>query len=246
VSGLNGSPALLTTSATGAFAAYYAGTQTVALISKVANGAPEVQTVRIPEIQGVPSALAISGDGRSAALVVPVRGRSAIEPSARGSGSQRPYAASSLLRLDWQSGELRQLALVADGSSVVFLPDDNSLVVADPGRSSVFVVRDINGSPARTDLLAGDARLPAPSSVLVSADGQSVLAVGGDGSLAILPLSGSEPVFLKCPCSPESPRRLSGNSALLVSDVRDGVAWMLDWNAAKPRVLFIPPAEANQ
>lgn len=228
INGAAGNPGLLVLSPRGEFGAtYYADRQIITIMGRLASDAPEARDINATALGGKPDALAVSDDGRLLIALVSTGGDSPV---------------TDVITVDTQSGDTRRILGTPHGAAVGFLPGATDAVFADDVSGSVFLVRDVPGAAQQTVLLSGEARLTAPSGLQVAPDGKRVLAVSAtSGSLGMIDLAGGDPAFLNCKCQPSGVRSLSGNVLFQIAPLRDGVAWIVEWDPANPRILFIPP-----
>jgi hypothetical protein len=232
VNGPPGNPDVLVLSPRGQFAAaYYRDRQVLTIIVPLSADTPASNDVSAAAIAATPDALAITDDGHLALALVSTGGDS---PS------------TDVITLDTQSGNTQRIFGTPHGTAAGFLPGTSDAVLADDVSGSVFLVRDVAGSAQQTMLLSGEPRLTAPSGLQITSDGKRVLAVSASsGSLAMLDLGGADPAFMTCKCHPAGVRSLSGNTLFQIAPLKDGIAWIVEWDPDNPRILFIPPEIAG-
>jgi hypothetical protein len=225
--GLASNPDLLVLSPRGSFgAAYYRDRQVISIVGLLSEQTTATSDVSAG-LASAPQSLAISDDGRLAVALVSTGGDSPT---------------TDVFTIDTQSGDTRRIFGTPHGAAVEFVPGTRNVVLADDVNGSVFLVRDVAGAAEQRTLITAEPRLAAPSGLHVSSDGKRVLAVSvTSGSLAMLDLAGADPAFLSCKCQPSEVRPLSGNILFQIAPLKDGVAWIVEWDPANPRILFIPP-----
>jgi hypothetical protein len=137
------------------------------------------------------------------------------------------------------SGGTASRALTVGGlGGMAFVPGSDRALVADAVSGNVTQLTSVSTVPAPS--VVSGAKISAPVGLDVSADGRWAVVANAAGMAIRLDLSGqSLPVAVKCGCSPNTVRSLSG-SAFRLTDVGSSTGWMVDAGGASPRMLFIP------
>jgi hypothetical protein len=182
---------------------------------EIFTGLPEAaQLRRTLDLEEMPAELALSDDGE--VLLSIVRGRRGGDTVFvhRDAGPQVFYRA-------------RRVAAVA------FVPGTQDALVAES--AAVKIVRpDLGEQRAGVDL---DSSV---SAVAASPDGSRVFIASRAGRVTIHDLRSGASSSVVCACAPRSFAPLRGNSVFRLNDGGDGPLWVLDADAAEPRISFIP------
>lgn len=197
--------------------------QKIAILSGLPD-APKIvwQAVLDDSFQG-PVVAAISDDGRVALLAL--------------RESNQLFAATA--------GEgVRHLEDREDRNVVAiqFAPRSHTAVFLDTLNRQVVFLRDAAANDTAFVLAGPDSGIVEPAAVSFSGD-RSRLFVENAGSSRILmiDLESGHVSEIPCPCVPSRLERLRGDSVFLLTDSVEGVPlWVLDADAAEPRVVFIP------
>lgn len=230
VSGISTAPARIALSPNGAFAAlYFKDQNAVQIISGLPSGAATGPRI---DLSGLPAALTN--------LVINDAGDKVLASLDQGGTPETRQ--SSLYLLTPADNSARVVLTSPHLADIAFLSKSDDAAFADDQENSVSVLRDVANTAARTVLISGDQVLQKPAAVQALSGNQQVLAGSSQGgAVAVLDLAGAPPFFLSCRCSPTSVHRLSASSVFQLTEPKDGLLWILDWDPDSPRILFVPP-----
>jgi hypothetical protein len=137
--------------------------------------------------------------------------------------------------------EYRPLQQVVGSPSLAFLSNSLDAVVGDGVSSQVFVVRDVKGAAAITQIGGQAEGVSHPVAVAAAAGNRRVLVANSEpGGVVSLGLAGEEPLAIPCSCTPTSLERLAGGAAFRLSGPSEGPVWLLDNESSPPRAVFVP------
>jgi hypothetical protein len=140
----------------------------------------------------------------------------------------------------WSPGGLRTVLTNIDVSAAAFVYRSAEAIVADRRSGVVYLLRDIAGGAIVTLATARDG-IGAPAAVGISSDNRrAFLADGHSGAVVFLPLDGSAPARLECPCVAKRMEPLRGTAVFRLTDASDGRIWLLDGDAPEMRFVFVP------
>jgi hypothetical protein len=95
-------------------------------------------------------------------------------------------------------------------------------------------------------ILPPSERLAYPTAIFVSRKGPVLIASSTERVIAMLDLGApAEPAIVRCHCSPSSLRGIGANPWFLLTEVSNGLVWMLDAGGAEPRIYFVPAEVAS-
>jgi hypothetical protein len=185
--------------------------------ASILTGLPDApQALRDVTLDGSPSVLAVSDDGSSLAAVISLATNQATVffYSAAGAGQ----------------------ALLSDRqfSSLDFVPGGTTLVMAT--QSAVYLYQSHQGLQLLTDARDGLANVVGAAA---SADGTRVFVGMQSGQVAIRDLAAATQTQLSCSCQPAGIWRLRGKAVFRLNGMGAGPLWVLDGDAAAPRILFV-------
>ena len=185
--------------------------------ASILTGLPDApQALRDVTLDGSPSVLAVSDDGSSLAAVISLATNQATVffYSAAGAGQ----------------------ALLSDRqfSSLDFVPGGTTLVMAT--QSAVYLYQGRQGLQLLTDARDGLANVVGAAA---SADGTRVFIGMQSGQVAIRDLAAATQTLLSCSCQPAGIWRLRGKAVFRLNGMGAGSLWVLDGDAAAPRILFV-------
>jgi hypothetical protein len=204
-----------------AAALYYADARRVEVLTGLPDSPSVAWRLDLPDLGAGLAALVVSDSG--SAVLAATTG----EPS-------------SILLLAPDVG-YRPLQQVAGSPSMAFLANSLDAVVGDGASSQVFVVRDVKGAAEITQLGGQAEGVSHPVAVAAAAGNRRVLVANSDpGGVVSLGFAGEEPLAIPCSCTPTSLERLAGGAAFRLSDVDQGLVWLLDGKSSPPRAVFVP------
>jgi hypothetical protein len=197
--------------------AYGAGSSTISLITGL-PATPQVKTVSVPAGSSLLSAI-VSNAGT---IVM--------------ASSGTPIAISALSA----SGQLSRLSTVAAIGGLNFLPNSDSVLIADSSANTVSLVRNVSTGPVSQPLSA--AGINQPVAVAGSQDGKwAIVANGGDAGLLRVDLTAATPATkILCACQPTQLTSLAGGGVFRVNSLYSGPVWTVDLTSATPQLLFVP------
>lgn len=175
-----------------------------------------------------PSSIAISDDGQS---VIAVAGDSVVAFGPDGGTNT---------------------VAIAKRAVVAFLHRGSDAVFTDSDSSSVFLIRDINGSGGLTFVARDADGVASPAAIQISRDNRTlIVANSGSGVVARFSLAGGEVVLTACDCPISGLEPLRGSAAFLLNKPGSGPLWSFDADAPNSGIRFIPapvavPAEGGQ
>jgi hypothetical protein len=204
----------------GSAAAVYFGDTGKASILTGMPDAPKV--LREVLLDGAPSALAVSDDGASLAAV--------INP-----------AANQATVFFYSDGPGQGLLSDRRFPSLEFVPGGGSLLMAT--ETAVYLYQGRQGLQLLTDQRDG---VTSVVGAAASADGARVFIGMASGQVAVRNLAASSQTLLNCSCQPAGLWRLRGKAVFRLNELGTGPLWVVDGDAAQPRVLFVAaPAGGN-
>jgi hypothetical protein len=216
-------PDRIALSPTGSAAAlYYSAAGKISVVSGLPDAPAIAREVELPAPAG---ALAISDDGE--ALLV--------------SGEDGSLFLAS------PSAGVRLVATFGHISAVAFLNQSRDALAADDRENAVYLIRDVTGAP-QVLVLAGEKEgIAGPVAVAASSDNQrAFVASAGARGVVVLSMAGGAPALIACDCVPAGLERVEGNDAFRLTPLSREPMWMLDGDAAQPRVTFVPPPPPNR
>jgi WD40 repeat protein len=217
--GLDSAPDRIDFSPTGASAAiYYAAAGKVQVVTDLPSH-PSATGRDISMLGSPVTALAISDDG--ARLIV---------GSANGDS-----AAAYLLNAD---NSLAQTVTLSEATAAVLGPRGSTAYLVDRKQNSVFKWQASTGV---FSLVAGAADgISGPVAAGVSRDSRRLfVANAGARTITALDLITGERSSVECGCTPSGLYRLNGSATFRLTDVKDGVIWVLE-GEPRARIVFIP------
>jgi hypothetical protein len=193
--------------------AYFADTGKASILTGL-PGAP--QALVDVTLDGPPSALAVSDDGNSLAAVI----------------SFAPNQATVLLYSQGGAGQ----ALLSDRQfpSLDFVPGGTTLLMAT--QSAVYLYQSRQGLQLITDQRDGVANVVGAA---VSGDGKRLFTGMQSGQVAVRDLASATQTLISCSCQPAGMWRLRGNAVFLLNEPGAGPLWVVNGDAAAPRILFV-------
>jgi DNA-binding beta-propeller fold protein YncE len=237
------------------------------------SGAP---TPAMP-LEAAPSAdrIVLSPDGSSAALLYASRSRVNVitglpdfptlgaeldlsglpeAPSsiAISDGGQSVAAVAGDNVVAFRSDGRSNTVAIAKRAVVAFLHGSSDLVFTDSDSSSVFLIRDINGTAGLTFVARDPDGVSSPSAVQISRDNRTlIVANSGSGVVARFSLNGRDLIMTACDCPISGLEALRANAAFLLNKPGSGPLWSFDADGPNGGVRFIPapvaaPAEGGQ
>ena len=139
-------------------------------------------------------------------------------------------------------GPVRFLAGPRRATAAAFLPGARDVIIADGPGSEIYLVRDAVVSGETTLLASEGKEISEPIAVAVSRDGKRAFAASGSGrQVALIDLAAKTVSAISCPCSPSELAALNGNAVFRLTAPAAGPMWLLDADAAEPRIVFVPP-----
>jgi len=139
-------------------------------------------------------------------------------------------------------GAVRFLTAPGRATAATFLPGSRDAIIADGPASRIYLVRDALGSGEMTLLASPEQEILGPIAVAVSRDGKRAFAASGRGGrLALIDLAAGTVSAIPCSCSPSELAPLNGNAVFRLTPPTAGPMWLLDADAAEPRIVFVPP-----
>jgi hypothetical protein len=194
---------------------------------RIATGLPDAPVwSRARSTSGIPGQLrllAISNDG--AALVA----------------AFTSDGADSLLRMD-ADGAAPVIMTSSHISGLRFAGDSRDLLVTDDVDDTVYLARDVSGSPSPVLLAGASEGIAGPIAAEFSADKRLVIVLNGRaGNIVLLDPAGGDRSVFACACVGTGLSRLNGNAVFRLNDPSAGPLWVFDGDAPRPRIVFIPP-----
>lgn len=165
---------------------------------------------------------------------------------------------ASLVLMGFSSGGAGSVMLAAgDGApqfvlnaarpaGIGFLANSDAAIVTDADTSSAYMLRSLS-SGLEVQLVAGQQDgLAAPAGVSVSGDNREAVIVNANQSTVVrVDLGGGPATVLDCSCQPTGVQRLGGRSIFRLTDISSDPMWLVDGESASPRVVFVPPPQAE-
>jgi hypothetical protein len=219
-----------------------------AVFSPSGSAAALVSTDGIKIVTGLPSAPRLSSTlapgagldsrGSAGAPVSPRRSSLAVSDD----GAWVLYASGNSVRLLGAGGADRRLLDLAGSAIVAFAPASAGAAVVDPNGAGLVLFADVASAAART--LAPAAAVGSAAGLAFSPDGSRLLVASpSDRSVLSFDTASGDRGAISCNCAPAGLHRM-GNLFRL-NDLEKGPLWLLDWNAAEPRTVFVPAVNAN-
>lgn len=193
--------------------------------AQILAGLPDApQMVREVTLDGPPSVLAVSDDGTSLAAVVKQTDTDVTvffySPDGPGQALQRARRFTSL----------------------EFVPGSTTLLMATDAAAYLYQSRQ--GLQLLADQRDGIASVVGAAA---SADGARIFIAMQSGQVAVRNVGDATQTLLSCSCQPTGMWRLRGKAVFRLNDLSAGPIWVVDGDAAKPRVLFVAmPTGDNQ
>ena len=222
LAGVRSGAQLAAVSERGTAAAVYFGDTGKASILTGLPDAPQI--LRDVTLDGAPSALAVSDDGANLAAVISVAANQTTVFS---------YAADG-------AGQ----ALLSDPqfTSLEFVPGSTALLMTT--QSAVYLYQSGQGLQLLTDQRDGVTNVVGAAG---SSDGTRVFIGMQSGQVAVRDLAASTQTLLSCSCQPAGMWRLRGKAVFRLNELGAGPLWVVDGDAATPRILFVAmPAGGTQ
>lgn len=140
----------------------------------------------------------------------------------------------------------RWLVAAARPSAANFIKGRHDVVVADDAAQEVFLILGVDGTANRVPVASFGEGFDSISSVAASDDSQRIfISSKGAGTVTIVDLATGLSSALPCNCQTSGLHRLKGNSVFRLSDLSDRPVALLDASSPEPRVIVIPPPEAQ-
>ncbi len=203
-----------------AAAVYFSDTGKASILTGM-PGAP--QSLRDVTLDGPPLLLAVSDDGATLAAVVSLAANQATV------FSYSPAGAGQAVFSDRQF------------PSLDFVPGTPNLLMAT--QTAVYLYQGSQGLQIVADQRDGIANVVGAAA---SDDGTRVFIGTQSGQVAIRDLTAFTLTQLTCSCVPSGVSRLRGRAVFRLNELGSGPLWVLDGDAAPPRILFVAmPAGGN-
>ncbi len=196
---------------------------------------------RIQIVSGLPEAPAVVADLDVSAASGPLQALALSDDAACMLAVAGDPETGQAIFLD-RAGSPQPLPLSPGISSLSFFRDSQDAVAADGQRNLIYRLRPAQGV-WEWSLLGGEAEgISGPVAVAVSGDNHKILVANARSrSVAVIDLKGGPPSAVPCECSPTGLHRLRGNAVFRLTEPSAEPMWMIDGDAAEPRLLFIPP-----
>jgi hypothetical protein len=207
-----------------AAALYYRDANRVSVISGLPAQAAPAGEFDLSVLRGAPGPMAVSDDGKML-LIASAGADSGVLYLASNGEAPRPV---------WN---LRNVA------AVEFIGLTDNALVADGEENRLYLFREVGGS-LQVSLLADEKDgIASPRAVAASEDGRrAIVASDLSRSVVVIDLDGGPPRALTCSCTPVALNRLQGNAVFQLTEYSSEPMWVLDGDAAEPRLVFVPPA----
>ena len=136
----------------------------------------------------------------------------------------------------------RSLLQIGHASALSLFNQSQDLLVTDDTTGLVYRISGVTASASVSPVLSGMLQIAAPSGIIASPDDQMIFVSGPSGSINGSDFAGQNSIQVQCLCQPTELKRLMGGNAYQLTELSDGVVWMLYWDPNNPRTLFIPSA----
>jgi hypothetical protein len=196
---------------------------------------------RVQILTGLPDAPA---PGASFQLVAPSRGARNVAPPPPGmalsdDGAWLLVSARGSADLFAANGGPRQLLRTGAFPLVSFAAGSHDAAVADSGRGTLTVIRDVAGASAEQSLAAPEGLRYARALAFSSDGARLFLANPAQRSVAVIDIASGALKTAACDCAPSGLTVMG--KVVRLNETGAGPLWLLDADgAAEPRVLFVP------
>ena len=207
---------------------YYKGAAALQVVTGLPGAVQVGSPLDLSSLPQAPGTLAVCDDGT-------------IVLAGVGENSPGDPPSGAVFVIPGDGSAVRSIAVVQHASAMAFYARSHDVLIADDAAGSITMVSDAAGQ-ANTAWAFSDPGLLSPDSVQAAADGRTILAGSSTSSvLSIIDPSGTNaPVFLPCQCAPMELRPFKPAAIYQITEPGNGLLWILDSNAANPRVLFVP------
>ncbi|QNI32850.1 hypothetical protein H7849_02285 [Alloacidobacterium dinghuense] len=143
-------------------------------------------------------------------------------------------------------GSATQITTVASFGGMSFLPSTQNALIADGGRSTIWMASNLPANSLNRVASTADG-VTQPVAVASSSDGRWIVVANQSGTILRLDLTRqSAPAQAVCKsCTAPKLIPLGGNSTFLLSDLTSGPIWTFDGDSPSPRIVFIPAIKAS-
>lgn len=200
---------------------------------QVLTGLPKSLSVQQTiDISGLPNSLdtlAVTDDGKSVLAGFPE--------------NMTPGAQSGQVFIIPADGTApRSILALGHASAITLLNKSSDVLVTDDAQSTLYRIADVTGAASPSQVFGPEAQIMGPFAVQPSLDNQKYFVAAQSGKIVVIDTGGADRVTLKCTCTPTGLHRLNGSASFQLTEMWDGLLWMLDWDPLNPRFLFVPPA----
>jgi len=132
----------------------------------------------------------------------------------------------------------RVLSLGRRATAVRFLAESRDAVIADGGTNTVYLAKNLAGSPEFTPLIDGIAE---PAAVAVSNDNKKVFVASSLArTVTGIELATGAITVTSCPCRPSTLADLNGNAVFRLTEPSGNPLWVFDGDGPEARIVFVP------
>jgi hypothetical protein len=156
-------------------------------------------------------------------------------------GAYLLLVSSGGLRVLGLGGDNRKLADVTAGTLAAFAPGSHDAAVVDP-ETGLTLIHDAAGASVPQILTGPGSHIGLPVAIAFSPDARKVFVASAAArsvtAVDATSASTGASIALACDCTPSGLVRMG--SAFRLNELGAGPLWLLDTNAADPRLVFVP------
>jgi hypothetical protein len=136
----------------------------------------------------------------------------------------------------------RNLLTIGHLGGLAFVVNKTDALVADSASNQVQLIHDVAGAATASVIADAGAGVSSPVGVATSEDGQRIFVADSQpGGVLIANLQAGTQLNIACNCTPSGLTRLTPGSVFGLTSPTSPVFWVLDGNAANPRIVIVPP-----